>query len=77
MIIFSAFGFAQTSYTYWTATLITLGVFLGSAAWWLLLSNGVALFRTRVTPLWMRRVNQVSGAVIVAFAVAILLKLRA
>jgi hypothetical protein len=42
-----------------------------------LLSHGVALFRTRITPYWMQRVNRISGAIILAFGMAILLKLRA
>ena len=40
---------------------------LGSAFWWLLLSSGVGLFRSRVTPAWMRFVNCLSGAVILGF----------
>jgi threonine/homoserine/homoserine lactone efflux protein len=50
------------------AASVVAGVFLGSALWWLLLSNGVALlFRHRVDETWMRSVNRVSGAMIFAF----------
>jgi threonine/homoserine/homoserine lactone efflux protein len=50
-----------------SAGLVTLGVFLGSALWWLLLSNGVAMFRYGLGDAWMRTVNRVSGAMIFAF----------
>ena len=46
---------------------VVAGVFVGSALWWLLLSNGVALFRHRIGDTWMRSVNRVSGAMIFAF----------
>jgi threonine/homoserine/homoserine lactone efflux protein len=51
------------------SALITIGVFLGSAAWWVLLTTVVSAMRTRVTPTWIRRINVASGFVIVAFAV--------
>jgi threonine/homoserine/homoserine lactone efflux protein len=50
-----------------SATAVVSGVFLGSALWWLLLSNGVALFRHRLGDAWMRSINRVSGAMIFAF----------
>jgi len=50
-----------------SAASVVAGVFVGSALWWLLLSNGVALFRHRVGDRWMRSVNRVSGAMIFAF----------
>ncbi|HSQ39513.1 MAG TPA: LysE family transporter, partial [Anaerolineales bacterium] len=51
---------------------LVLGVFLGSAAWWLALSGLVSLFRERFTPAWMQLVNRVSGVVITVFAIIIL-----
>ena len=76
MVIFAAFGLGSGPIDYRRATLMTLGVFIGSAAWWLFLSNVVALLRSRITPRWMQQVNRISGAIILAFAVTILLKLR-
>ena len=76
MAIFAGFGLASTAHNYTTATLITAGVFVGSAAWWLFLSNTVALLRSRITPRWMQRVNRISGAIILAFALVILWNLR-
>lgn len=51
------------------AALLTLGVFAGSALWWVILTTGVALLRSRITPRMLRRVNLVSGVVIGAFAI--------
>jgi threonine/homoserine/homoserine lactone efflux protein len=75
MFIFAAIGFAAETANYWRAAAVTLGVFVGSAAWWLVLSSSVALLRARIRPGWMRQVNRISGAIIVGFAIAILVKL--
>jgi threonine/homoserine/homoserine lactone efflux protein len=50
------------------AASLTAGVFLGSAGWWLVLVSAVAALRSRVTPIWLRRINVVSGLAIGAFA---------
>ena len=50
------------------ATLLTLGVFAGSAAWWVVLVTVVGAVRSRLTTTGLRRVNVVSGLVIGAFA---------
>lgn len=51
------------------SSLITIGVFLGSCAWWLVLTTAVSALRTRITVPWIRRINLASGLVIGAFAV--------
>lgn len=51
------------------AALLTLGVFLGSCAWWVVLTTAAAAVRTRMTTAWIRRINLASGIVIGAFAV--------
>lgn len=53
------------------------GVFLGSAAWWLLLSQGVGLFRSRLGGRGLRLVNIGSAAVLAAFALWTLRQLLA
>jgi threonine/homoserine/homoserine lactone efflux protein len=50
------------------ALTIVVGVFGGSAAWWLLLSGGVGVLRERFTPQIMVWVNRISGAIIIVFA---------
>ena len=50
------------------AASLTLGVFLGSASWWVVLTVVVGALRSRVTKTWLGRINVVSGVVIGAFA---------
>jgi len=52
---------------------LVLGVFVGSAAWWLVLATGVSALRTRLTPQVLRGVNVLSGLVIAAFGAQALL----
>jgi threonine/homoserine/homoserine lactone efflux protein len=57
------------------AFLIVLGVFSGSALWWLLLSALVGLLRARLTSQALLWVNRAAGLVILAFSGAILWRL--
>jgi threonine/homoserine/homoserine lactone efflux protein len=50
------------------AASLTLGVFLGSSAWWLLLTLVVGALRSKVTKTWLSRINIASGVVIGLFA---------
>jgi threonine/homoserine/homoserine lactone efflux protein len=52
------------------AALLTLGVFCGSASWWLILTAVVSALRSKVTVRWLTWVNRVSGVVLLGFAVA-------
>src|SRR5688572_16099432 len=54
------------------ATLLTAGVFAGSAAWWLILVALVGAVGTRITPRGLRRVNIASGLLIGGFALVAL-----
>ncbi len=51
------------------AATMVLGVFLGSALWWLGLSTAVASVRHKLGEGAMRFINRLSGAVLLAFAV--------
>jgi threonine/homoserine/homoserine lactone efflux protein len=51
------------------AALITVGVLVGSTAWWVLLTSIVSVVRTKVTAAWIHRINVASGLAIGAFAV--------
>jgi threonine/homoserine/homoserine lactone efflux protein len=53
--------------------LLVMGVFSGSALWWLGLSSFFSLFRKKMTPTAMKWVNRVSGSVIVLFGAIVLL----
>ncbi|MEJ5224804.1 MAG: LysE family transporter [Anaerolineales bacterium] len=66
--IFAGLGVTQGAQTYWAgAAQVVLGVFLGSAAWWLILSGGVGLLRDRFTPRAIGWINRTAGVVIFAF----------
>ena len=47
---------------------MVLGVFAGSALWWLVLTGAVARLRGRISPTFMRRANTAAGLVLVLFA---------
>jgi threonine/homoserine/homoserine lactone efflux protein len=70
--IFAGLGLAENADDYASAGLLVLGVFSGSALWWLMLSMGVSLFRERVTSLWMLWINRFSGGIVFAFGIAAL-----
>ncbi len=48
--------------------LMVLGVLIGSALWWLMLSSAVGRLRERFDATWRLRVNRFSAAVLAAFA---------
>jgi len=71
--VFAGLGLANTGGDYGTAVILVLGVFIGSAFWWLLLSGGVSLFRKTFKPQAMRWVNRISGCILFVFGVIALL----
>jgi threonine/homoserine/homoserine lactone efflux protein len=62
--IFAGFGVAEPGVS---AASLVVGVFLGSALWWLILSLGMGRLRVRIRPGQLSWVNRLSGAVILAF----------
>ena len=58
---------------YLTASILVLGVFIGSALWWLLLSSGAGLFQEKFNLNWLKWVNRISGAIITGFGVFVIL----
>lgn len=75
--IFAGLGASGASGNPWGAASLVAGVFLGSASWWLILSAGVGLFRSRLGPPQLLWVNRLAGAVVAAFgslAIASLLR---
>lgn len=72
--VFAGLGLANAAGSTVAAPgLLTLGVLLGSACWWLLLSGGVNLLRSRLTTGALRWVNRLSGVILLVFGVAALL----
>lgn len=65
--IFAGLGLANARGDYGSAGILVLGVFSGSALWWLMLSGGVGLFRGKLTPGGLGWVNRLSGGIITGF----------
>lgn len=55
---------------------IVLGVFLGSAAWWLTLSLGIGWMRDRLAANHMAWINRISGIIVAGFGILALLTLH-
>jgi threonine/homoserine/homoserine lactone efflux protein len=70
--IFAGLGLAAADGDHAAAIWTIFGVFLGSAAWWLLLSSGVSLLQTRLTVRHLRWLNRGSGIILVAFGIVAL-----
>ena len=69
-------GFVRTRSDLASSVMLVLGVFAGSVAWWLSLSTGVGQLRARFDLNAMQWVNRISGIIILAFGVLVLLNLR-
>jgi threonine/homoserine/homoserine lactone efflux protein len=74
--IFAGIGAGGANKSYISAAVLVLGVFLGSALWWVILSSGVSILRTKLNTQALRWVNRISGAIIITFGVLALLSLR-
>jgi threonine/homoserine/homoserine lactone efflux protein len=70
--IFAGLRLGETGGNYASATFMVLGVFLGSAAWWLTLSLLVGLLRNRFNTTWQTWVNRAAGMIIFGFGMVIL-----
>ncbi|HEV8489580.1 MAG TPA: LysE family transporter [Candidatus Limnocylindrales bacterium] len=66
--LFAALGLSDGSVL--EAATLTLGVLVGSALWWVVLTTVVGRLRSRVTLPALTWVNRLSGALILAFGVA-------
>jgi len=73
--IFAGLGLASASGDYASAGVLVLGVFIGSALWWLILSGGVGIYRKKFNPKGLQWVNRMSGAIITGFGLFALLSL--
>jgi threonine/homoserine/homoserine lactone efflux protein len=73
--IFAGLGLAGAGGNYASAALLVIGVFTGSALWWLVLSACVGAFRQVLTPGALQWVNRISGSIITGFGLFALLRL--
>ena len=68
--VFAGLGLSDTAENYANASLLVFGVFLGSALWWLILSEGITLFRKSISQKVMIWINRCAGMIIIAFGIA-------
>jgi threonine/homoserine/homoserine lactone efflux protein len=74
--VFAGVGLVQSQVDYGDSALLVLGVFLGSALWWLCLSWLVWGVRSRFNFSHLRSLNYISGVVLLAFGMVALFSLQ-
>lgn len=68
--VFAGLGLGTIHPDVLNAMILVLGIILGSAAWWLILSGGVAfILHHRITQNTMRYINWMSGVIILIFGI--------
>jgi threonine/homoserine/homoserine lactone efflux protein len=67
--VFAGLGLANSGGGHASSVLLVAGVVLGSALWWLVLSAGVSLFRSKFNRDSLRVVNRLSGLILIGFAI--------
>jgi threonine/homoserine/homoserine lactone efflux protein len=81
MAIFSGLGTSvagdAAGNSYAAAATVVLGVFTGSALWWLVLSSLTGLLRSHIPPIMMRWINWLSGLLVAGFGLLMLITLFA
>ncbi len=73
--VFAALGLTEQRGVYWNTILLISGIFFGSAIWWLLLSEGITLFRKKISQNMMIWVNRFAGSVIALLGLLALITL--
>ncbi len=69
LAIFAGLGLGTTNTDYTSSLTLVLGIFLGSALWWFILSSIVSFFQSKITPDKLIWINRLSGLIIISFGV--------
>jgi len=72
--VFAGLGIVNSHRGFINSSLLVLGVFLGSAAWWLLLSYIVTFISSKSNISFLALINKASGVIILCFGLYALLK---
>ena len=72
--IFSGLGILH-SISYLNTFILVLGVFIGSAIWWLILSSFANLFKKKMGDNSLSIINKLSGAILIAFAFIVIMEM--
>lgn len=65
--IYSSLGIVDSDASYHEAIVIVLGVFIGSLAWWCVLSSGISIIRHKLSQNTLKWINRFSGVILLAF----------
>lgn len=71
--VFAGLGMVSESIAYTSAGLMVMGVFIGSASWWLLLSGATSILSNKINDHKLAWINKISGLVILVFGVGAVL----
>src|SRR5512143_453478 len=74
--VFAGFGLAGTKGSVLSAGILVVGVFLGSALWWLLLVGVFSIFKKRFEHHELQWVNRIAGLIIAGSGLLALLSLE-
>jgi threonine/homoserine/homoserine lactone efflux protein len=74
--LFASMAAGRVFNEYWSAVFTVGGIFTGSALWWFILSYSISKFQSKIKQRELRWINQISGIIIVGFALFALWMLR-
>jgi threonine/homoserine/homoserine lactone efflux protein len=74
--VFAGFGVGTDANNYFQGSLIVMGVFLGSALWWLLLSSFIGLFRERLNTNALGIINKISAVLLILLGIFSVLSMQ-
>lgn len=69
--VYAGFGIGGPETDWIHGLTLTLGVFVGSAIWWLILSSVTAIFHKAMTPQTSVWLNRISGSLLFAFGILV------
>ncbi|WP_413205681.1 LysE family translocator [Rhodospirillum sp. A1_3_36] len=72
MAVFASFSVVSFERDALDASLIILGVFVGSSLWWATLACAAGAVRSHFTPVWLLWLNRISGVALLVFGLAVL-----
>ncbi len=73
--VFATIGAFHAKRSVYESWVLVLGVFLGSALWWLVLSGAVSAVRSRFTQKWLTWTNRVSGILLILSGLGVLVSM--
>ncbi len=73
LAIFAGVGIGR-NLTHMSALLMVMGTFLGALSWWMILTSGVNLLRSRFTLKSLTTVNKISGVIVLVFGLGIIIE---